>query len=593
MTQEVGLWTGISEIYARMSPRRRRQFHALLALMLLGALAELATISALIPFLSLLAQPSGLSQLPWPADALSSLTTRSGHDGLVGATLLFAALAIIAGIVRLQLAWSSHDFVFQLGHELAVDIQRRLLWQPYGFHVHRNTGTLVSSLEKTELLVYDVLMPLMHALIAAFISLFIIAALVYVDPFTAISAGIAFSLIYLLVSAATRRRLAANSVTMSKAYDQRLKTVHESLGGIRDVIVDNSQQLYLDAFRRIDRELSVARASTQFIGAAPRFAIEAVGMAVIVGIALFISDREGGLASALPILGAVALGAHRLLPLLQQIYLGWSSSTARRAVLTQVIELLRLPLANEVEPRVAAAPLPLHDQITIDGVSFTYPTRSRPALEEVTLEIPRGSIVGLAGGTGSGKSTLADLLMGLLEPTGGRILIDGEPLTAKNRGRWRRSIAHVPQSIFLADASIARNIALSLDDLAVDLAGAVDAARIAQLHDFVMTLAEGYATEVGERGIRLSGGQRQRLGIARAIYKQAPVLVLDEATSALDDLTEAAVIDALVQLGEQGRTIITIAHRRSTISRCDIVAHLHNGRLVKLDSKAELAAARL
>ena len=593
MSREVGVWAGVREIYARLSPQRRRQSHALLALMLLGAVAELATISALIPFLALLAQPGGLEQLPWPADAFSSLTARTGREGLVGATLLFAALAILAGIARLQLTWSSNKFVFQLGHELAVDIQRRILWQPYSFHIHRNTSTLVSSLDKTELLVFDVLMPLMHALIAVFISVSIVAALVYVDPLTAISAAVAFSIIYLLVSAATRRRLAANSTTMSRAYDQRLKTVYESLGGIRNVIIDDSRRVYLDAFRSIDRQLSIARTTTHFIGAAPRFVIEAAGMAVIAGIALFISDREGGLAAALPILGAVALGAHRLLPLLQQIYIGWSSSAAHRAVLTQVIELLRLPAADEIEQPQPVAPLPLADRITIDGVSFAFPTRDRSVIDEVTLEIRRGSMVGLIGESGSGKSTLADLLMGLLEPTAGRILIDGAPLARDNRRQWQRSIAHVPQSIFLADASIAANIAFTLDELAVDLAGAVDAAQRAQLHDFVMSLPQGYATEVGERGIRLSGGQRQRLGIARAIYKQAPVLVLDEATSALDDVSEAAVIASLVQLGEEGCTIITIAHRASTISRCDVVARLHQGRLVRIGSYADVIAAGL
>jgi ABC-type multidrug transport system fused ATPase/permease subunit len=232
--------------------------------------------------------------------------------------------------------------------------------------------------------------------------------------------------------------------------------------------------------------------------------------------------------------------------------------------------------------------LPLRDRIRVENVSFAYPSRPRPALHKVSLDIRRGSRLALIGRTGSGKSTLADLLMGLLEPTSGRILVDDEPLTIESRRRWQRSIAHVPQTIFLADTSIARNIAFGIATEDVDMLRVIDSSKKAQLHDFVTSLTEQYETHVGERGVRLSGGQRQRLGIARAIYKEAPVLVLDEATSALDDATEAAVMKALDVLGEEGRTIIIIAHRLSSVARCDLVARLENGHLVELGSHAEI-----
>jgi ATP-binding cassette subfamily B protein len=233
-------------------------------------------------------------------------------------------------------------------------------------------------------------------------------------------------------------------------------------------------------------------------------------------------------------------------------------------------------------------PLPLRSQIRFDEVSFAYPSRGGAAVDRLSFDIRCGQRVALIGKTGSGKSTLADLLMGLLEPTEGRITIDGVPLTRENRRNWQRSIAHVPQAIFLADASIARNIGLGAAEEAIDLERVIEAATKAQLHQFVAGLPEGYETFVGERGIRLSGGQRQRLGIARAIYKQAPVLVLDEATSALDDATEAAVMQALDQLGSEGRTIILIAHRLSTVARADQVVRLEDGRLIQLGTYSEV-----
>jgi len=471
-----------------------------------------------------------------------------------------------------------------------VDIQRRTLAQPYAYHVSRNSSEIIASLEKVQVLVFVVLLQLMQAVTAAFIALFIVAALVRIDPFTATVAAVAFGTLYGLVSAFTRGRLARNSAITGAAYQQRVQLIQESLGGIRDVIIDNSAAVYLDEFRKIDLRFTRARATTAFIAAAPRFVIEAAGMVVIAGLALVISGREGSLSQALPILGALALGAQRLLPLLQQLYNSWANLAGNRAVAAQVLDLLALPMDDLASAPGLVETLGLHERITFDRVSFTYPGRQRPALEEVSLTIERGSRVALVGHTGSGKSTLADLLMGLLEPASGEITIDGVALNPATRRAWQRSIAHVPQAVFLADASIARNIAFGVPPGQIDMERVASAAATAQLEEFIVSLPDGYQTSVGERGVRLSGGQRQRLGIARAVYKDAPVLVLDEATSALDQDTEVAVMAALDQLGGEGRTIFIIAHRTSTVTGCDLIARLDNGRIVEVGSFAQLFA---
>jgi ABC-type multidrug transport system fused ATPase/permease subunit len=584
---QVGFWSGLRQLYRMLSPHRRWQFNLVLALTVAGALAELATIGAIIPFVSLLADPHRLGHAPLIATAFDAVGATTDRQRLIAAAGLFMILALVAGAVRLQLAWSSQEFVFRLGHDFAVDIQRRLLLQPYTFHIGQNTSTLVAALEKVGVLTFTVIQQVIQAGTAVFISLFIVGLLIVIDPFAAVAAAAGFALIYVLVSAFTRRRLAQNSEVMGSSYDERVKILQESLGGIRDVIIDGSQSVYLDAFRRVDDRFNAAKASTAFISAAPRFVIEGLGMILIAALAIAISAREGGFALALPILGALALGAQRLLPLLQQIYLGWSLAAGNESLLTQVLALLCLPVDEELAEAAEGEPLPFRDRIRVEHVNFAYASRRAPALEDVSFEIPRGRRVALIGKTGSGKSTLADLLMGLLEPGAGRITIDGVLLTRENRRSWQRSIAHVPQAIFLADASIARNIALGVPAKTIDLPRVREAGRKAQLDEFVDTLPEGYDTHVGERGIRLSGGQRQRLAIARAIYKQVLVLVLDEATSALDDETEAAVMHALDQLGEEGRTIIMIAHRMTTIARADIVVRLDNGRVVEIGSHSE------
>jgi ATP-binding cassette subfamily B protein len=529
-----------------------------------------------MPLLALLANAAGGEQHAWlfgMPDALARI------DPLLIAATLFILFAIAAGLIRLQLVRSSRNFIFGLGHELTVEIQRRVLLQPFSFHIHRNTSTLLSALHKTETSVVNVLLPLMYAVTSAVIAVFVIALLLFVAPLMTVVVGTALIATYALISGLSRRRLAANSAMLEHAYDERLQIVQESLSGIRDVIVDDSQDMVLREFASVDSKLAKARATTEFISIAPHYVIEMAGMVAIAGIAIVTARQPGGIAAALPVLGALALGAQRLLPLLQQVYAGWSTLEGQRSVFGQVIELLRLPVDEAASG--PAAPLELRTAIKLEKLSFTYPTRQRPALDEISLTIPRASMLALVGSTGSGKSTLVDVMMGLLQPGAGRILIDEVPLTATSRRQWHRSVAHVPQSIFLADASIARNIALSLPDEAADEWRIVEAAKIAQLHDFVLSLPGGYDTYVGERGIRLSGGQRQRLGIARAVYKNAPILVLDEATSALDEATEAAVIEALEELRREGRTIIIVAHRASTVSRCDKVVRLHEGRLVE------------
>jgi ABC-type multidrug transport system fused ATPase/permease subunit len=585
----IGLLASLAEIYRHVSEARRRQFLLVLLLMLLGAFAELATIGAVLPFLTLLADPQKLARYPIASELLHASGAVTLNEQLLLATVLFGIIVVASGAIRFELARTVQHFSYQLAHELLVEVQRRFLFQPYSFHVQRNTSTLVSALEKTEILACEVLISLMQAAIAAFTALFIVGALIAVDPITAIVAAATFAAIYLCVSLITKERLARNSAAIASGFDERLRIVQESLGGIRDVIIDGSQAAYLGLFDQENSKLNRARANTGVISSAPRFIIETVGIVAMAAIAFFEAERRGGLAAALPILGAVALGAQRLLPLIQQIFRGWSTASGYMSVVGQTVDLLTLPIPQDEQRPM---PLPLRDQISIEGISFSYPSRRKPALEQVSVDIPAGSAVALVGETGSGKSTLADLLMGLINADAGRILIDGVPLTGSNRRRWQRSIAHVPQSIFLADASIAGNIALGCPGEAIDLKRLEAAAKSAQLHEFVASLPDGYETFVGERGIRISGGQRQRLGIARAIYKQTPLLVLDEATSALDERTEHAVIAALDELRSEGRTIVIVAHRISTIRRCDQVVRLEDGRVVEVGSFRDVFAAR-
>ena len=301
-------------------------------------------------------------------------------------------------------------------------------------------------------------------------------------------------------------------------------------------------------------------------------------MVLIAILAYALSQQDGGVSTALPVLGALAIGAQRLLPALQQIYSAWAAIAGNHASLADIIVLLNQPLPGYLL-KSAPAQLPFKNSICFDSVRFRYSNESPWVLDGINLTIPKGARVGFVGSTGSGKSTTLDILMGLLKPTEGQILVDDKPIKGNRLRAFQQNIAHVPQNIYLADTTLAENIAFGVPLDIIDLNRVRNAARQAQIADFIESNPSGYQAYVGEQGIRLSGGQLQRIGIARALYKQANVLIFDEATSALDNNTEKSVMDAIKGLNND-LTILLIAHRLTTVRNCDTIIELEKGRII-------------
>ena len=381
----------------------------------------------------------------------------------------------------------------------------------------------------------------------------------------------------MFLAVGARRHLQNNGQKIAQASSDQLKALQEGLGAIRDVLLDGSQLTYLEIYRRADRPLRLLDAKNAFLGGFPRYALEAVGMVAIALLGAILVLQRGSGVALISLLGALALGAQRLLPALQQIYSGWANLKSFNKAIEVVIEMLNQPLPQHVS---VVEPFVLEKSIRFDSVHFSYKSDSSEVLRGVNLEIRRGERVGLIGTTGSGKSTFLDLFMALLRPTAGRVLIDGVNLHDTQHperiAAWRAAIAHVPQSVYLADSSIAENIAFGIPKHQIDISLVRKAAEQAQIASFIESIPDSYNTFVGERGIRLSGGQRQRIGIARALYKKSNVLVFDEATSALDSETELAVMQSIEGLSKN-LTIIMIAHRMSTLKSCDRVIKLEGG----------------
>ena len=365
-----------------------------------------------------------------------------------------------------------------------------------------------------------------------------------------------------------------------------VKAIQEGLGGIRDVIIDRSQKFYCKLYKEADISMRKAAGSNAFIEQSPRFIMEAIGMSLIAGLAYFMVLQDENTAAVVPVLGTLALGAQRLLPILQQIYSSYSSIKGSYASLYDVLDLLDQTLPD-FSSSSNLAPLTFDREIELNNVSFRYKYNSPWILNKINLKIKKGERIGFIGVTGSGKSTLLDIIMGLLVPVKGKMLVDGVYVTEKNRVLWRANIAHVPQSVYLSDGTIKENIAFGVPKEHIDFNEIKKATQQAQLATLIEEWPEKYQTVVGERGVRLSGGQRQRIGIARALYKGANVLIFDEATSALDNETEQAVMESIEVLGK-GITILIIAHRLTTLRKCDKVVELSKNKKLYIDSYSNI-----
>jgi ATP-binding cassette, subfamily B, bacterial PglK len=416
------------------------------------------------------------------------------------------------------------------------------------------------------------------------------AALVAFDPRVAVTALVIFGVGYLLIAWQTRRRLARNSHCIAQEQTAVVKALQEGLGAIRDVLLDGTQAVYIEGYGKAIRPLQRATGENIFINQAPRYAMETLGMILVAGLAYSLTHKSGDVGAALPILGALGLGAQRLLPLLQQMYGNWSYVSGSRGSLGDVLALLDQPLPEDIAEPISS-PLVFLDAVTFENVRFRYDSSGPWILDGVNLTINKGGRVGIVGSTGSGKSTALDLLMSLIEPTDGRILVDGQSISSQTRRAWQRTIAHVPQNIYLADSTIAENIAFGVRREMIDMERVREAAKRAQIADFIESHQDGYSAVVGERGVSLSGGQRQRIGIARALYKEASVLIFDEATNALDTLTETAVMAAIEGLNRD-LTIVLVAHRLSTLQQCEVIFRVERGQIVAQDFGEAMAKDR-
>jgi ABC-type multidrug transport system fused ATPase/permease subunit len=575
----------LKKLLELLTPYEHKRAGLLLVMILVMALLDMLGVASIMPFMAVLANP----ELVETNAILKAAYTASSHLGVDTSQQFLFALGIGVFVLLVgSLAFKALTTYAQLRFTRMREysISKRLvegyLHQPYSWFLSRHSADLGKIILSEVFEVIDKgVRPIMNLIAQGAIAIALLMLLIVIDPKLALIVGLTLVTAYGLIFKTTRGYLARIGQERVKANQERFTVVSEAFGAAKEVKVGGLECAYIQRFAEPAQAYARHQAGAQVISQLPRFALEAIAFGGMLLVMLYLMAQSGSFASALPIIALYAFAGYRLMPALQQIYGALTqlrfAGPALDALHKDLMSLQQPASANMQDMQDPA--MPLTQVITLNNIVYRYPNATTPALKRISLSIAAKSTVGLVGATGSGKTTTVDLILGLLDAQEGTLAIDGQPITDHNKRAWQRAIGYVPQQIYLADDTVAANIAFGIDPEQIDQSAVERAAKIANLHEFVISdLPRGYATTVGERGVRLSGGQRQRIGIARALYHNPQVLILDEATSALDNLTEQAVMEAVHNLGHE-ITIILIAHRLSTVKDCDQIFLLEKGEL--------------
>ncbi len=562
-----------------------------LALLFLGsALCEFLGVASLLPFMSLACNPNLVehSENFRRLYELSGLTQPLHFVYLAG----FAALAILtfSNFFSALSTWLSLVYASMLQHELCSSLIKRLMSRPYSWYLHQNTIHLAKTVvTEASQLSWGFVLPALRLLSRASVALLVLVGLIWVNSLVALAIAATLGTLYATVFALGKNKLSLITRSRLESDQRRSKAVHECLGAVKPLKVLTREAFSIQEFCRHSKDSSDLLCEHLSFAELPRYFLETLAFGCVILVVLALLSSHGSMTEIVPTVSVFTLGAYRMMPALQQVFSNLTIVRLNQPILDLIHTLyFPSPAVEEESLEPGHDHLDFHDMLRMNSISYTYPGNETSTLQNVTIDVKKNASVALVGTTGTGKTTTVDILLGLLEPDQGHIELDGVPLSSEDIRRWRRAIGYVPQDIYLVDDTVKANIAFSVPLSEINLEAVERAARIARIHDFIVSdLPHGYDTLVGERGVRLSGGQRQRIGIARALYHDPGFLVLDEATSALDGATETAVMEAVQELSGT-KTMVVIAHRLATVKLCSCIYFLQEGRVCDQGTYEEL-----
>ena len=580
----------VKKVVSLLRPQDRRKAFSLLAMIVVMALLDTAGVASIAPFMAVVANPEVISSnqyLLWMYQVggfvqVEGKLLETDEFMFSLGVMVFVIMVVSIGFKALTLYFMER-FTQRCNRSLSRELVDRYVHQPYSWFLNRHSADIGKAvLSEVNAVINGVLFPIMNVIAYGAVTVSIMLLLFFVDSWLAGAVGFFLGGIYVVTYLLLRKFLTNIGEDRVLANKERYKVIQEGFSGIKDIKIFGLENTLLKRFDDPSLRYAKHTATQHIIGKMPRFLMEILAFGGVLTLVLYLMTTYGDFEDVLPVLALYTLAGYRMMPSLQQVYSQLTtvkfSIPALNLLYDDLNSLDKADVESKIEEHIH--PLGIRAKISLDSISFQYQGQDAPAINDINLTIKALSTVAFVGSTGSGKTTTVDLILGLLDAQKGKLSVDDVAIESGNVRSWQKTIGYVPQQIYLSDDSIAANIAFGYDPSNIDYAAVERAAKVANLHDFVIKdLPDGYKTKVGEQGVRLSGGQRQRIGIARALYYDPAVLVFDEATSALDSVTEKAVMEAVHSLGNK-KTIIMIAHRLSTVRQCDNIFLMDQGGLV-------------
>lgn len=565
----------LKQLWEILTPLDKRKLLLVLLLVIVMACIEAVGVVSIMPFLAMLANPQSIETNAILKQLYIWVKPKSSEYFIVYLGLISLSVVVLSTVVKIITQYALNRFSSLQRHYFSTRLLKIYLQQNYSFFIQRNSSILIKNiLAEVDNLIWVIILPTLTLISYSVILIAMIAILLVYDPLMALTTATILIFFYSVIYWIIRKKLNQIGKSFTESNTERYQSCQEALGGIKDVIINDAKQGYIDNFEYYSRIFAQHIATRDTLGQIPLYIIETVGYGCLIILAIILTLSGKNVTHILPVLGLYGFAAYRMLPAAQNIY----RSVTQIKFAQPIFDVLK-PEFNlkykQYDKLKNSSNLLFNYELCVENLTFAYPNRQdKNILEDLSFKIIKNTSVGIVGKSGTGKSTLMDILLGLLHPQQGRISIDGKILDEDNINAWQRIVGYVPQSIYLSDKTIAENIAFGVSKDIIDMQQVELAAKQAQIHEFIINnLPEAYNTIVGERGVMLSGGQRQRVGIARALYRNPQILFMDEATSALDKETEAAVNEAIQSLSGQ-KTMVIIAHRESAVAKCDRILKL-------------------
>jgi len=562
----------IIRLKSHLSFNRKKQLFFLFLLMVSLSFAEAFSLATIVPFIGIFLNPDIFFSHPWLNPLIVFFEIKNEDQLFLSITIIFIFFVILSGLIKLLFVYKSNKITQFIEADLRSKIFKNNIEQSYSYHLKQNSNDVMSNIVQKTSFMASFIDDFIAILSSLMTILLVLGFLIFLKPFIIISITSVLVIFFVIIFLLNKKNILENSKKISENQDQIVNIFQNSIGYISEIIIYSLQDIFVSKFNKASNTIAAKFTYNYNKTQSPRIYLEYITLLCLAALIFFFNESRDQVVSALTVLAALGLGAQKMLPLVNRIH---SAITRMKGVQGVVIDSLNIldKSKKKIDKDLFSEKIFLKKSIKLKNICFSYDKKNKFILKNIDLEIKKGSKVGIKGATGSGKSTLGNIIIGLLDPTEGQLFIDDILISSQNKFAWQKNVSLIPQNVFMDDSTIAENIAIGIDPKEINLEKVKNAAKQAHIHDFIESTTDQYNEKVGERGIRLSGGQRQRIGIARALYREAKIILFDEATNQLDTDTESLIMKSISNLDKEV-TVLFIAHRLSTLENCDQIIDL-------------------